>query len=55
MSKVVTLVENDDGDLVLPISEDIVSHLGWSDGTIVQLIDNFDGTFTLQAAPIDDE
>lgn len=44
---IVELQENSDGELILPISDEMVSQLGWSDGTKLKWVDNYDGSFTV--------
>jgi bifunctional DNA-binding transcriptional regulator/antitoxin component of YhaV-PrlF toxin-antitoxin module len=39
--------ENEDGDLILPLPEEVLKQLGWTEGTIVEFIDNKDGSFSL--------
>ena len=36
------------GDLVLPLSQEILAQLGWSPGDTLQCVDNQDGTWTLK-------
>ena len=50
MSKswVVTLEEDENGDLILPLSDEILENTGISLGDTVEWIDNGDGSWTLQ-------
>ena len=44
----VTLEQDlDTGEAILPLPDDIISQLGWTEGTIIYWIDNKNGTFTL--------
>jgi hypothetical protein len=49
MSKkyVITLVEDDDGNLVLPFTDEILNEAGWEEGDSLEWKDNKDGTFSL--------
>lgn len=49
-SWVITLEEADDGsgDLVLPLSDEILDGLDWKIGDTVEWIDNKDGSWTLR-------
>lgn len=48
----VQLEENQDGDLVLPLSDAVLNAVGWSTGDSIKWTDNGDGTFLLtKAAP----
>jgi hypothetical protein len=46
----ITLEEADDGsgDLVMPLSEDLLEGAGWKEGDPLEWIDNKDGTWTLR-------
>jgi len=46
----ITLEEADDGsgDLVMPLSEDLLEGAGWKEGDTLEWIDNKDGTWTLR-------
>jgi hypothetical protein len=52
MSKswIITLEEADDGsgDLVLPLTDEIMESAGWKTGDVLEWIDNNDGTWTLR-------
>ena len=44
----ITLEEDKEtGDLYLPLPDDLLLQMNWSEGTELQWIDNKDGTFTL--------
>ena len=48
MSKyVVTVVEDDNGNLVLPFTDQILEEVGWTEGDTLQWKDNDDGSFSL--------
>ena len=46
----VTLEEADDGsgDLVLPLSDEIMAEAGWAIGDTIEWIDNKDGTWIMR-------
>ena len=52
MSKswIITLEEADDGsgDLVLPLTDEIMESAGWKTGDVLEWIDNNNGTWTLR-------
>jgi hypothetical protein len=52
MSKswIITLEEADDGsgDLVLPLTDEIMESAGWKTGDVLEWIDNKNGTWTLR-------
>lgn len=48
MSKhTVTLEEDENGDLVLPLSDEVLKEVGWKEGDNLNWKDNNDGSFTL--------
>lgn len=48
MSKhVVTVVEDDNGNLVLPLTDQIMDQVGWTEGDTLEWKDNGDGSFGL--------
>lgn len=45
---IVTLEEDlDTGETILPLPDDMLEQLDWTEGTKIYWIDNKDGTFTL--------
>lgn len=45
----ITLEEDPDtGEAILPLPEEMLSQLGWSEGTEVEWVDNNNGTWTLK-------
>ena len=45
-SKIVTLVEDEDtGDLILPIGDELMAEVGWEVGDTLDWVDNKDGSF----------
>lgn len=46
-SHVVTLAEDENGDLILPLSAEILAAVGWVEGDTITWGDNGDGTFSL--------
>lgn len=55
MSYTVTLEEDANGDLILPIPEEILNSMGWDVGTTLEWIDNGDGSFTLKEVTMETE
>jgi hypothetical protein len=47
LTETVTLEEDQDGNLVLPFSDAVLSTVGWNEGDAINWQDNGDGTFTL--------
>jgi len=43
----VTIEEDENGDLVLPISDSICAELGWKIGDTLRWTSNQDGSFTI--------
>jgi len=55
-SNVVTVQEDENGDLVLPLSDEQLTYLGLNQGDHIEWVDNNDGSFTLKkAATVDTE
>lgn len=53
----VTIEQDNWGELLLPIPEEILEEMNWTTGTVLDFIDNKDGTFSLVKAtpsPLDD-
>jgi hypothetical protein len=48
----VTIEEADDdsGDLVLPLPQEMLDQVGWHEGDTLEWIDNKDGTWSIQKA-----
>jgi hypothetical protein len=47
-NKIVTLVEDEDtGDLILPIGDELMAEVGWEVGDTLNWVDNKDGSFTI--------
>ena len=44
---IVTLEQDENGDLLLPLSEEVLKSVGWKVGDIIIWNENKDGTFTL--------
>lgn len=36
------------GDLILPIPQEILDQTGWIEGTVLEFVDNGDGSWTLK-------
>lgn len=43
----VTIEQDEDGELILPLSDEVLSELGWKIGDTLNWQDNLDGTFTV--------
>lgn len=43
----VTLEENENGELILPLSDEILTEMGWATGDAITWSDNEDGTFSI--------
>ena len=52
---VIEVVEDDNGDLVLPFTDDILNVVGWNKGDIIDWKDNKDGSFSLTKKEIKTE
>jgi hypothetical protein len=48
MRKIITLESDDKGNLVLPLSDDILKEVGWETGDVIDWIDNKDGSWTMK-------
>ena len=48
MRKIITLENDDEGNLVLPLSDDILKEVGWETGDVIDWIDNKDGSWTMK-------
>ena len=48
MRKIITLENDEEGNLVLPLSEDILKEVGWETGDVIDWIDNKDGSWTMK-------
>jgi len=46
----VTLEEDSWGDLMLPIPQEILDEMHWHEGTVLEFVDNGDGSWTLREA-----
>jgi len=44
---IVKLEQDENGDLILPLSEEVLKSVGWKVGDIIIWNENKDGTFTL--------
>lgn len=43
----ITVEQDENGELILPLPVDLLSQMGWSEGTDLFWIDNENGTYTL--------
>ena len=48
MQKIITLVDDEEGNLILPLSDDILKEVGWDVGDVIEWIDNKDGSWTMK-------
>lgn len=48
---IVTLEQDDDGNLVLPLSDEMLEELGWKIGDTINWTDNKDGSWTMSKNP----
>jgi hypothetical protein len=50
MSRYVITVEEDpeNGDLILPFTDEILAEVGWKTGDTIEWIDNKDGSWTMR-------
>ena len=48
MRKIITLENDEEGNLVLPLSDDILKEVGWETGDVIDWIDNKDGSWTMK-------
>ena len=46
----ISLKENDSGELILPLPNELMLMQGWCEGDILEWVENGDGTWTLQKA-----
>jgi hypothetical protein len=45
----VVLTEDEEtGDAILPLPEELLSETGWKEGTLLDFVDNGDGSFSLK-------
>lgn len=47
-SWIVSLEEDENGDLILPLNDDILEGVGWKTGDTIEWIDNKDGSWTMR-------
>ena len=40
MQKIITLVDDEEGNLILPLSDDILKEVGWDVGDVIEWIEN---------------
>lgn len=45
---IVTLEKDENGDLILPLGEELCSELGWKIGDTIKFIDNSNGSWTMK-------
>jgi len=41
------VIELDDGELAIDLPEDMLKELNWTEGTVIEWIDNKDGSWSL--------
>lgn len=52
---IVTLEKDENGDLILPLSDELCSELGWKVGDTIKWIDNRDGSWTIRKIEMEKE
>ena len=52
---IVTLEKDENGDLVLPLSDELMKQLGWEIGDTIEWIDNKDGTWSMRKKEVEKE
>ena len=45
---IIELEQDENGDLILPLSDELCSELGWKIGDTIQWIDNGDGSWSMK-------
>ena len=45
---IISLEEDEDGNLILPLGDDILEEAGWKEGDTIEWIDNKDGSSTMK-------
>jgi len=45
---IVEIEKDSDGELILPLGEDLMDQMGWKVGDTIQWIDNGDGTYSIK-------
>lgn len=48
MRWIVELEEDENGDLILPLSDEICAEAGWKPGDVIQWIDNGNGSWIMR-------
>jgi len=48
MKKIIQLEQDENGDLILPLGDEICETLGWNIGDTIEWINNNDGSFSLR-------
>ena len=52
---IVTLEKDENGHLILPLSDELCSELGWKVGDTIEWIDNHDGSWTIRKIEMEKE
>lgn len=52
---IVELETDENGDLILPLSDELCSELGWKVGDTIEWIDNHDGSWTIRKIEMEKE
>lgn len=45
---IITLEKDENGDLILPLSDELCKEVGWKVGDVIEWIDNGDGSWTMK-------
>ena len=52
---IVTLEKDENGELILPLGDELMDELGWKIGDTIEWIDNKDGTWTMRKKEVEKE
>jgi len=52
---IVTLEKDENGELILPLSDELMKELGWKIGDTIEWIDNKDGTWSMRKKEMEKE
>jgi hypothetical protein len=52
---IITLEKDENGDLILPLSDELCAEAGWKIGDTIEWIDNGDGTWTMRKKEMEKE
>ena len=52
---IIELIEDENGDLILPLSDELCAEAGWKIGDTIEWIDNGDGSWTMRKKEMEKE